>query len=114
MPKMTIKQMKNEYTPVQLQQMKQRVRNYFQNMMNDTETLKGELSGLFFPQELRIITILVAKTEAYVDEIATELELDENNVAWALRLLAYFEIVRSERKRVGRAYKKIYKVNAVI
>ena len=111
MPKMTIKQMKTQYTPVQIQLMKKRIQNYFQNMINDTETLKGELSELFYPQELRIINIMLAKEKAYVDEIAAELELDENNVAWALRILKYFEILKSKKERVGRVYKTVYMIN---
>ncbi|RLF94902.1 hypothetical protein DRN50_04630 [Thermococci archaeon] len=111
MPKMTIRQLEKQYTPVQIQLMKKRIQNYFQNMINDTETLKGELSILFFPQELRIINIMLAKEKAYVDEIATELELDNNNVAWALRILEYFGILRSRKERVGRVYKKVYKIN---
>jgi predicted transcriptional regulator len=54
---------------------------------------------------------MLAKEKAYVDEIAAELELDENNVAWALRILKYFEILKSKKERVGRVYKTVYMIN---
>lgn len=98
-----------EYTPEKLEKKRRRIKNYVNNVNQSLDVLKGELSDLFYPQELKVLNLFLFEEKLTSDKIAAELDLGVNTVWWTLRFLEDLEILCSEELRENGKRRKLYK-----
>jgi len=112
MPKYTKEELEKEYTFVQRADIGKKVKNYLKNSFEGFEATKGELSDLFYPQELNIFPLFFFKEELKAEEISEILNLNKNSVLWTLRQLSdkYINLIESRETRENGKIKKVYRL----
>ncbi|RLF99636.1 hypothetical protein DRN58_04820 [Thermococci archaeon] len=112
MPKYTKEELDKKYPDTKKMIIGKKVKNYLRNSFEGFEAAKGELSDLFYPQELNILPLFFFEEELKAEEISKILNLNKNSVLWTLRQLSdkHINLIESREIRENGKIKKVYRL----